>query len=609
MRDFPLRYLTKFGLGVTAVLLLSKGPLLAAGVPSREASPDAPEALNSNPTTAEGKRLQTPRLTGVRSKALPVISMIDQRRLLTQAATSSEIDEIDALAPLEDSAESGDDANAPIMETIVDPGELEPSTSAQDTSVESVQAAPSLPQMAPEMSPPAAPTSTRLQEDALPEPLPEYLQPLGNPLLIQTQPEEVEILGVQPVSLENAVELAYRNSPELQIVLLQLERSRAALREARAELWPTLDAIADIQANNSASPVEPSPFTTNRDDTTTVATGRLQLNYDLGLSGGRRARIRAAEETLRNAELEVERVREQLRLDTINFYYNLQNAIEQIRINQTLLEQFERNLRDATLREEVGVGTRFDVLTARVEVANSRQALIQSQSDRNTAQRQLAAQLNLPPSINLTTLAVEIAGSWPLTLEESIVLAYQQRAELEQQLVQREISEQQRRIALSAVRPELSLFANYDIVQGFSTGAAEFDDGFTVGARLQWRLFDGGAAAASAEQRQRDREIAESQFTDIRNSVRVEVEQAFFDLNANQENISTNQLALQEAQEAVELANLRFNAGVGTQLEVLEAVSDLATAEGNLISSILNYNRALASLERAVSNLASDVGG
>lgn len=607
MRDFPLRYLTTFGLGVTAVLLLSKGPLLAAAVPSREAALDAPETLNSDLTTAEAKRWQTPRPDGVSTKALSVVSMIEQLGLLSQAAPSSEIDFI---APLEDSAASGDNAVAPMpmMDTIMAPSELAPSTSTQDTNLESAQAAPSLPRMAPETSPPAAPTSTRLQDDALPEPLPEYLQPLGNPLLIQTQPEEVEILGSQPISLENAVELAYRNNPELQIVLLQLERSRAALREARAELWPTLDAIADVQASNSASPTDTSDFFGADDDSTTTATGRLQLNYDLGLSGGRRARIRAAEETLRNTELEVERVREQLRLDTINFYYNLQNAIEQIRINQTLLEQFERNLRDATLREEVGVGTRFDVLTARVEVANSRQALIQSQSDRNTSQRQLAAQLNLPPSINITTLAVEIAGSWPLTLEESIVLAYQQRAELEQQLVQREISEQQRRIALSAVRPTLSLFANYNVVQGFSTGADEFDDGFSVGAQLQWRLFDGGAAAASAEQRQRDREIAESQFADIRNNVRVEVEQAFFDLNANQENISTNQLALQEAQEAVELANLRFNAGVGTQLEVLEAVSDLATAEGNLISSILNYNRALASLERAVSNLASDVG-
>ena len=441
------------------------------------------------------------------------------------------------------------------------------------------------------------PSTLIAQEETLTELL-EVLQPSGNPLLTPTQPEEVEILHTQPISLKNAIELVYRNAPDLQVALLELDRSRAALTEAQATLWPTLDATAQVQAENAAS----------SDATQTSATGGLRLAYSLGLSGRRQAQIQVAAASLRNAELEVERIREQLRLDTINRYYDLQEAIEQSRINQALLSQTERNLRDTSLREEVGVGTRFDVLRAQVQVADARQTIIQSQSRRNIAQRQLAAQLNLPPSLNLTPLAVEIGGSWPLALEDTIVQAYQQRAELEQQLVQRDISEQQRQIALSAVRPELSLFANYNLSQGFSSGASSFDDGFSVGAQLQWRLFDGGAAAARAEQQQRNLEIAESRFTDTRNTIRLDVERAYFDLEANQENIGMAQLAVQQGEEALELANLRFNAGVGTQLDVLTAARELAQAEGRLVSAILNYNRALAALERAVSNVGAEMG-
>jgi outer membrane protein TolC len=72
---------------------------------------------------------------------------------------------------------------------------------------------------------------------------------------------------------------------------------------------------------------------------------------------------------------------------------------------------------------------------------------------------------------------------------------------------------------------------------------------------------------------------------------------------ANQANIDTASVAVNQAEEALELASLRFNAGVGTQLEVLTATRDLAEAEGNLVTAVLDYNRALARLERAVSNL------
>ena len=434
------------------------------------------------------------------------------------------------------------------------------------------------------------------------EELPDYLTPLPNPLLTPTQPEEVEIVGTQPLSLETAVELAYRNNEQLRIALLQLERAQAGLRAELATRLPTVDLTAGLQTGDQISA---SGIQANADEIITTLRGGVRSDYDLGLSGERAARIRAARDQVRLAELQVESTRAQLRLETINEYYTIQQAIESIRINRAFLDEAERNLRDTELREEVGVGTRFDVLRADVQVANARQELTRAVSQRQIAQRQLARRLNVSPNVDLTTLPVEIAGAWPLSLEESIVLAYQNRAELEQFLVEREFNQEQRQIALARVRPSLGLFAEYNLQDILTPSEGAFDDGFSLGAQFSWRLFDGGAAQARADQAERDVNIDESEFENTRNQIRIEVEEAYFTLLANQENIDTAALAVDQAQEALELANLRFNAGVGTQLDVLSATSELTNAEGNLVTAVLDYNRALASLERAVSNLAS----
>jgi outer membrane protein TolC len=74
-------------------------------------------------------------------------------------------------------------------------------------------------------------------------------------------------------------------------------------------------------------------------------------------------------------------------------------------------------------------------------------------------------------------------------------------------------------------------------------------------------------------------------------------------LQANKENIATSQIAVSQAEEALSLANLRLQAGVGTQLDVLTAQRDLTEAQGNNVTAILGYNRALAAIQRAVSNV------
>jgi outer membrane protein TolC len=440
-------------------------------------------------------------------------------------------------------------------------------------------------------------------------PVPEYLNPNPNPLLFPTESQEVQIRATQPITLQQAIELAERNNRNLQEAQLTLESNQAAVREARAAEFPTASVGADFTRSDSAQAEisnrsrANNPFAQLNNPISASFTGLLELSYDLFTAGRRPAQIRQAEERVRFQQLEVERISEQLRLDVTRAYYSLQEADAQVDIFQAAVRAALQSLRDAQLLEQAGLGTRFDVLQAEVDLASSQQDLTRSLSQQLIARRQIAQLLSLPQTVAVTAAdPIAVAGNWPLSLEQSIVLGYKNRAELEQQLVQREISEQERRLALSAIRPQASLSAGYNIVGNLNDQEGP-GDGFTLGARLRWNFFDGGAALARAEQARRNIAIAETRFAAQRNQVRFDVEEAFFTLNANAQNIETATIALQRAEESLRLARLRFQAGVGTQTDVLNQQTALTQARFNQLRAILDYNRALADLQRATSNL------
>ncbi|MEH2375532.1 TolC family protein [Nostoc sp.] len=436
--------------------------------------------------------------------------------------------------------------------------------------------------------------------------IPNNLIPSSNPLLFPTKSEEVRLQGNQPITLAQALELARRNNHDLQVSILQLERSRASVREAQAALLPNLAISSDITRGQSASGQlqdelsKQQGFPSNTGAPSTAFNGQAQLTYNLYTSGNRQATIRQAEEQERSDELAVETQFETIRLNVATDYYNLQQTDEQVRIALSAVQNSEASLRDAEALERAGVGTRFDVLRSQVNLANAQQDLTNARSQQAIARRQLATRISLPQGINISAAdPVQLAGLWNPTLEQSIVLAFQNRSELQQQLAQRNVGEQQRRQALSSLGPQLSLVASYSLLDQFNDNIS-VTDGYSVGVRASLNLYDGGAAVARANQAKANIAIAETQFAEQRNQIRFQVEQAYSTQQSNLENVQTSNTALEQAREALRLARLRFQAGVGTQTDVINSENDLTRAEGNRVTAILNYNRALAQLQRSV---------
>ena len=527
---------------------------------------------------------------------------------LDPSDSSSDEDDVELPAEVAPSTEipegEVEDAGEPDLESLEESPEETPDTETSDENDASDDSdAPESSISGPEVIP--SPAQLDLTGDS--ETSPNSLIADPNPLNTPTTTEEVDVERNPVITLEQAVDLAYRNNQTLQNAILTLEQSEAALAEQRAAQRPNVVTQATLSSSQNGV------LNDDGSDLDTQLGGSVEINYSLLTGGARKASIRAAEIQRDVSALAVEAQQEQLRLTTATAYYALQDAGEQIRINRTFLNEAERNLRDSQLRQEVGVGTRFDTLRAEVQFANARQQVIQAEGNQRIARRDISRLLNLPPNAGIEATPVEAAETWPLTLEESIILAFQNRADLEQQLLQADLSEQQRQIALSAIRPQLSLFARYspnldidgaESANPFFGAPDDFTDNVTVGANFSWTLYDGGAARAQARQQELAAEIAETTFSETQDQIRFDVEQAYFNLQSNQENIATSQVAVAQAEEALELANLRLQAGVGTQLDVLTAQSELSQAQANNVAAILGYNRALVSLERAISNVS-----
>jgi outer membrane protein TolC len=480
---------------------------------------------------------------------------------------------------------------------------------------------PIVPLSAPTAMPPATPS---------PVPAPDFLTTPANPLLFPTKPEEVKLQGVRSLTLEETIELAERNNRDLAISRLQVQQQQAAVREAQASLYPTLDLQSNLNRSLSASgtigikagqasaitavggnealarslPVNAATFGRNIASESTSWDTSLQINYDLYTSGANAARRKIAAGNLRAAELAMERVREQLRLDVTGQYYDLQDSNEKVNISEQSVKNSEQNLKDASAQERAGLGTKFDVLRSEVQLANNQQQLTNSLANEEVNRRKIAQTLSLSEYITVSAAdPIRPVGNWKMTLEETIVTAYKQRVELEEQLVQRDISEAGRKQALSALGPKIQLQAKYDLLKIFEQPVSEPSSGYSLAAVATWRLFDGGTSRSQAEQQEIGKQIAETRFTQSRNTIRFQVEQSYATLTSSGKNIETTTKALGQACEARRLAKLRFDAGVGTQTDVLNAETDLSQSAGSRVTAILNYNRSIAQLLRAVSNV------
>jgi outer membrane protein TolC len=173
----------------------------------------------------------------------------------------------------------------------------------------------------------------------------------------------------------------------------------------------------------------------------------------------------------------------------------------------------------------------------------------------------------------------------------------------EQALAQRPEYKQARLLVGEAEARERRAFRDFfpDVNVSGTYGAARADmnEIWAIGLELRWTLFDGGNRIARLRETRANIDGAQARVRAVALDISREVEQAFLVVNEAQERIAAAQTAVASAQENFRLAQGRFDAGVGTILELTDAQLFLTQAQNAEAQALADYRIAVARLERA----------
>ena len=436
------------------------------------------------------------------------------------------------------------------------------------------------------------------------------LLPLTAPpsLALPDQKQQVSIHELRPLTLEDALLLAEVNSPTLKAAASQVEQAKSSLRAAISSWYPTVDLSASglPEYFKSYSFQNPDNERYGREWRVNAS---LQVSWDI-INPRRVPQIAAARDQYEQARDSYAIALRDLRLNTSTDYFNLQEADEGVRIGQASVRASLVSLRDARARFNAGVNTKLEVLEAETQLARDRNILTSKLGDQDTSRRLLASKLDLPQDVTPTAATpARPLGSWQPSLQESIIAAFNFREELDSLLLNISINNSEANASLAAVQPVLS-FVNTSSTsrregQSGKTSLGEIDmDDYvwsvqnSTSLRATWRLFDGGRARAEYRRSKQAAEESAYRFARARDSIRLEVEQSFFGLRTAVQNIQTTGSEVLSARESLRLSQLRVQAGVSTQREVVNNQRDLTNAELRYAGAIRDYNTSLAQLRR-----------
>jgi outer membrane protein len=399
------------------------------------------------------------------------------------------------------------------------------------------------------------------------------------------------------LSVDDAIAIALETQPNIRARISDYVAAAFRVDQALAPLLPQITGSWTAARDQIATG---GRLTSGTDLTRTVTTwststtARVSLSQILFDFGKNFASTEAARK-LADVALEDTELQRQLVTQTVKeSFTNINFAVRLIQVNQQAVERAELNLRSARGFFEVGTRPKSDVARAEVDVANARVDLIRARNAERLARVALATAMGLPAT---TPLQIQDNLVYqPVTLDRVRLAedALRMRPEFRQARLNAEANDARLRRAQRDFFP--------DITGGGFYGAARADmnEIWELNLSLNWTIFDGGNRIARYREARANLEAAQARVKASELDISREVEQSVNNVIEADERIQAAQVAVASAQENFRLAQGRFDAGVGTILELTDAQLALTQAQNTEAQALADYRIALARLDRAV---------
>ena len=418
-----------------------------------------------------------------------------------------------------------------------------------------------------------------------------------------------------PVSLEQAVNIALKNNPTIHAASAYASAAQHAIDTAKAGYMPQLNFSEGFTRGNNPVYVFGTLLTQRQftaanfdlgflntpppvDNFRTQFSASMPL-YDFGRTSGRVKDARIQAQTVRES---ASRTEQGVVFDVVNAYLNGLLAQEQVRVAQAAVTMSEADLQRAQAREKQGLAVASDVLSAQTQLAQSKEDLIRAKNGVAISQAALNVAMGVSEDAPTTTegklAAVQISvGELPMLQQQAL----KQRPDYHEAQLQAQRAGNSVSLAKKEFLPRLDMMGSWE--QDNQTFAARGGNNWIAGATLTFNIFNGGARKAQIAESKAYQQSAEAMRSQMESAVRLQVREAYLNLNAALQRVEVSRDSATQAQESLRILRNRYDAGLATIMDVLRAETMRTAAQNNHLNAVYDYRLTFAALELATGDL------
>jgi outer membrane protein TolC len=407
--------------------------------------------------------------------------------------------------------------------------------------------------------------------------------------------------AVPTYTIEQAVALAQENNPDVLIARKKVMAARGGFIEARSGYLPWLSSSGLYDKRQTQSETN-----LRQEDYNAI----VKLEQNLYTGGAVSSQVAIAQLNIAKANYDLQETISRVAMDVRIAFNELLLNRAKVRVHEDSVQVFEQESKGEQENFNAGIVGKLNVQRAEVALANERPELFSAQTDLKNSYLRLAELFGTDLANGAQAPPFEISGQLQYRpnhpdLNDCLARADANRGIIKSKAKDVEIEDRQYALDRSATRPHVRAFSGYEVYSERDPDVGpEFNYGGVIGINATWNIFDGLATKGRMQATRARREAAAQALAAARRSVASEVRSAFFDLEQADRVLESETKNVQTADEALDMAKGNFAAGLGTQLDVLQAASDVTRTRTTRLSAIYLHNVALARLAHACASSA-----
>jgi outer membrane protein len=405
-------------------------------------------------------------------------------------------------------------------------------------------------------------------------------------------------------TIDQAVTVAQERNPEILIARKKVLAARGGFIEARSGFLPSLTSSGLYDKRQTQSETN-----LRQEDYNAI----LRLEQNLYTGGAVTSQVAIAQLNIAKANYELQEIANRVTMDVRIAFNELLLNRAKVHVREQSVRVLDEELKNQQEQSSAGIVGKLNVQRAEVALATERPQLFSAQTELKNSYLRLSELFGADVRPGAQSPPFEISGELQYRpnhadLNDCLARADTNRPVIKARQKDIEIEDRQYVLDRSAMRPHVRAFSGYEVYSERDPDVGqEFNYGGVVGINATWNIFDGFATKGRMQATRARREAAVQALAAARRSVASEVRSAFFDLQQADRVLESETKNVQTADESLEMAKGNFAAGLGTQLDVLQAASDVTRTRTTRLSAIYLHNVALARLAHACASSAESL--